>query len=112
MSQPKVTNRARIGCLVVIFFVPLAALILRTGYWMIFKAQWLQEKAQDQWTRMSVVEATRGDITDCNGTVLASSSACYSVVLLPRQLDEYQTLENKKAASEKRTPVDLEALLV
>jgi stage V sporulation protein D (sporulation-specific penicillin-binding protein) len=112
VSQPKVTNRARIGCLVVIFFVPLIALVLRTGYWMLIKAQFLQEKAQDQWTRMSVVEATRGTITDSNGTVLASSSACYSVVLLPRQLEEYQTLENKKAVKEERAAVDLEALLV
>ncbi len=34
------------------------------------------------------------------------------MVLLPRQLDEYQTLENKKATAENRSPVDLEALLV
>jgi len=112
LSQPKVTNRARIGCLVVIFFVPLLLLIVRTGYWMLYKAQWLQEKAQDQWTRMSTVEASRGDIMDANGTVLASSSACYSVVLMPRQLKEYQTLENKAAVREERAAVDLEAELV
>ena len=112
MSQTKVTNRSRIGCLVVIFFVPLVALVLRTGYWMILRAGWLQEKAVEQWTHQSVVEAARGDIVDKNGTVLASSSSCYSVVLLPKSLVSYQTTENRTAQKEGREPVDLENELV
>jgi len=112
LSQPKVTNRARIGCLVVIFLFLLAyvvgALVLR----MLIQGEELRLKAQDQWTRMSTIEASRGNITDVNGNVLASSSACYSVVLMPRQLEEYQIKENKEAAKEERAAVDLEAELV
>lgn len=39
----------------------------------------LQAKAIDQWTRELPIIAKRGNITDCNGTVLASSSGTYSV---------------------------------
>ena len=112
MSQPKVSNRARLLCLMGIFFILIVLLIGVLAYRMLIQGEELQAKALDQWTRMSTIEAARGDITDTNGNVLASSSACYSVVLMPRQLSEAQKQENKLAAREERIPVDLEALLV
>lgn len=85
MAKSGVRSKSRILKLLGIFSFALAMLLIfRVGYWMLFKAEWLQEKATSQWTRERPVSAERGDIIDRNGTVLASSATCDSVLLNPK----------------------------
>ena len=85
MAKSGVRSKSRILKLLGIFSFALAMLLVfRVGYWMLFKAEWLQEKATSQWTRERPVSAERGDIIDRNGTVLASSATCDSVLLNPK----------------------------
>ena len=52
----------------------------------------LQEKAVDQWTRNIPVLAKRGEITDRNGVVLASSIKTYTVFVRPRAVTDLDGL--------------------
>lgn len=102
VSLPKVSSRRRINAIVIGFTVVLAAtLIFRVGYWQVFKADWLKEKAADQWTRERPVAPQRGDILDTNGKLLAQSASCEMVVVNPKQV----------AAAETKKPGDLENVI-
>ncbi|WP_323401439.1 penicillin-binding transpeptidase domain-containing protein, partial [Christensenella sp.] len=61
-------------------------LMSRVGYWSLFKGEWLQEKAQKQWTRDVEVDAKRGTIFDRNLYVLAQSAAADTVALQPEAI--------------------------
>lgn len=78
--------RRRIEVLLIIFSLLVIALIGRVGYWQIFKADWLKQDAQDQWTREIRIFADRGDILDRNGNPLAISTRCYTVSLNPKAI--------------------------
>ena len=52
----------------------------------------LQEKAIDQWTREIPIVASRGDITDCNGVVLATNDDTYSVFVRKRAVEDIEQL--------------------
>ncbi len=95
MSLPKVSSRRRINAIVLGFTVVLCAtLIFRVGYWQIYKADWLKEKAADQWTRERPVSPQRGSILDVNGKMLAQSASSEMVVINPKQV----------AAAEQKSP--------
>lgn len=51
---------------------------------MVVNGEFLREKAIDQWTRELPVKALRGNITDCNGVLLAGSKGTYAVYLRTR----------------------------
>ena len=75
--------KKRILALLTVFSLLVIALIARAGYWQIYKADWLKEMAQDQWSREINIFADRGQIVDRNGYPLAISVRCYTVVLHP-----------------------------
>ncbi len=60
--------------------------------------EFLRAKAIDQWTRELPVKAVRGDITDCNGVLLAGSKGTYGVYVRTRSVTDAksisQTLSN------------------
>ncbi|MGL5381009.1 stage V sporulation protein D [Clostridium sp.] len=58
-----------------------SALILRLGYIMIVKGDEYKDMAEFQWNSKVKVEAKRGDITDRNGVLLATSIDMYRVDL-------------------------------
>ncbi len=99
MAPPKVSSRRRISVIVIAMTtVMLLTLVFRVGYWQIYKADWLKQKAADQWTRELTVEPKRGSILDTYGTVLAQSASSYMVVLRPKEIEDYakkQALKNK-----------------
>ena len=89
MASTDALQRKRLRLLLNLFIVFLAGLvILRLGYWMIIKSQWLKEKARVQWIRELPVEPQRGNIEDRNGNILAASVASNTVVLHPKAIKE------------------------
>lgn len=72
--------------------------IIRMFYVQVIWGEELQIKALDQWTRNIPVLATRGEIVDRNGVVLASSKPTYTVFVRPRSVtnvDEVSSVLSK-----------------
>lgn len=76
---------------VTFIFVFIAA---RLFYVQIIWGRELQEKALDQWTRNVPVLASRGDITDRNGVVLATVKKTYTVFVRPRAVTDVEKVSN------------------
>lgn len=88
MAPPKASSRRRITVIVIAMTaMMLLTLVFRVGYWQIYKADWLKQKAADQWTREMTVEPRRGSILDTNGSVLAQSASSSMVVVRPKEID-------------------------
>lgn len=97
MAPPKVSSRRRITAIVIFLTAVLGlTLVFRVGYWQLFMADWLKEKAADQWTRERPVAPQRGNIMDTNGKLLAQSASSDMVVINPAQVVD---AEKKKAGS-------------
>ena len=84
--------------------------MIRLLYIQVFWGEQLQVKALDQWTRNVPVLAKRGEITDRNGVVLATTKKTYTVFVRPRaviDIDEVSSVLSsifsldKNALSEK-----------
>lgn len=86
MAAPSVLSRKRITAVVGIATIAMLLALFRDGYWQIFRADWLKEKAADQWTRERPVAPQRGSILDTNGKVLAQSASSHMVVVSPQQV--------------------------
>lgn len=87
MSTSRVlVTRKRLLVILIILSVLIILLMSRVGYWSLFKGEWLQEKAQKQWTRDVEVDAKRGAIFDRNMYVLAQSAAADTVALQPEKI--------------------------
>ena len=64
-------------------------LIVRLTYIMIYKSKDYKQLAQDQWNSQETVYAKRGNITDRNGSILATSIDVYRVDLDLNAIDSY-----------------------
>ncbi len=62
--------------------------LIRLLYIQVFWGEELQVKALDQWTRNVPVLAKRGEITDRNGVVLATTKKTYTVFIRPRAVTD------------------------
>ena len=62
--------------------------MIRLLYIQVFWGEQLQVKALDQWTRNVPVLAKRGEITDRNGVVLATTKKTYTVFVRPRAVTD------------------------
>ena len=62
--------------------------LIRLLYIQVFWGEELQVKALDQWTRNVPVLARRGEITDRNGVVLATTKKTYTVFIRPRAVTD------------------------
>lgn len=54
----------------------------------------LQEKAIDQWTREIPVVASRGNIVDCNGVVLAKNDDTYTIFARKKAVKDFEKLSS------------------
>lgn len=63
-------------------------LIARLFYIQVVDGSALSGKAYGQWTRDLPMKANRGDITDRNGVVLASSYTTYTVYVRPNEMED------------------------
>jgi len=69
------------------------ALIVRMSYIVIYKGNEYRELAEGQWSSRVIVEAERGDITDRNGAILATSIDVYRVDLDLKAIEIHEELE-------------------
>lgn len=65
---------------IALFFILIA---VRLFYVQVIKSRWLQAKASEQWYRDLPLKAKRGEITDRNGVVLATSYTSFDVYVRP-----------------------------
>lgn len=64
------------------------AIIIRLFYVQFVKGKWLQAKAQDQWLRELPLNASRGEIKDINGVILATNYSTYDVYVRPSMVED------------------------
>lgn len=64
------------------------AIIIRLAYVQFVKGKWLQAKAQDQWQRELPLNASRGQIIDSNGVILATNYSTYDVYVRPSMVED------------------------
>lgn len=69
------------------------ALIIRMSYIVIYKGSEYKALAESQWNSRVAVEAERGDITDRNGSILATSIDVYRVDLDLKAIEIHEELE-------------------
>lgn len=69
----------RMIALIVLISSIFIALFCRLFYLQVFRAEFLQAKAESQWTRDLPINAERGTIYDTNGVVLAVSYTTYDI---------------------------------
>lgn len=69
------------------------ALIVRMSYIVIYKGSEYRDLAESQWSSRVIVEAERGDITDRNGAILATSIDVYRVDLDLKAIEIHEELE-------------------
>lgn len=83
MKKIKINNKNRNRSLITTSILALVflALIVRISYIVIYKGSEYRELAENQWSSQITVEAERGDITDRNGAILATSIDVYRVDL-------------------------------
>lgn len=72
--------------MVCIVAVMLALLVLRVAYWQIIRGDELS-KAKAQQQGSSIVTASRGDIYDRNGKVLAESATVNTLICNPKDIE-------------------------
>ena len=61
---------------------------VRLFYVQVIKGKWLQAKASEQWYRDLPLNAKRGDITDTNGVVMATSYTTYDLYVRPSMVKD------------------------
>ena len=101
-NTKKNNNNSRERALYVALGVCLIFLILigRLTYIMIYRSKEYKHMAQGQWNSQVTVAADRGDITDRNGSILATSIDVYRVDLDLKAIDIYIKDEENKTTKE------------
>ena len=89
-------RRVAIGFCIVAFMMVL--LMFRVAWLQIVRADELTEKAVDQQTQDTPIEAKRGTIYDRNGKELATSTTCYTLWARPSQIKEDEDGAERPAA--------------
>ena len=84
----------RMIALVVLISSVFIALFCRLFYLQVFKAEFLQAKAESQWTRDLPINAERGTIYDRNGVVLAVSYTTYDIYVRHSNVKDENAVAN------------------
>lgn len=84
-----ITLKRKLLAIILLVVFLFLALISRLFYIQIITGTSLQTLAFDQWTRDLPFKAQRGDITDRNGTVLATSQSSYTLYVRPNDLKDH-----------------------
>lgn len=92
-----VTVRRRIFIALTIGIVLYTALITRLGYVQLVQGPWLQNEANELWSRNIPFEAKRGKILDRNGKVLVTNTSVPSVMVIPAQVKDPKETAKKLA---------------
>ena len=91
----KITNsnlgKRLLGVFLVIAFV-FVAIVVRLIYLQIFASRSITNRALTQWTRDLPLQATRGDITDRNGVVVADTKTAYTLYVRPNSMTDVKSV--------------------
>ena len=71
------------------------AIVIKLGYLQLFKGNWLQAKAIDQWTRELPLNALRGNIVDRNGVKLATNYTTFDIYVRPSMVENASNVAYK-----------------
>lgn len=106
------SNKSRKNLIIILalVFVFMLLLCLRLGWIQIVKGDEYSEKAVEQQTRDTPIEAERGVIYDTNGKELAVSTACYTIWVRPTDIRVGET-KAEINASIKRVTKSLSRIL-
>lgn len=88
MQRTRTHNRKRTFFISSVCIILLFALCFRVGYIMIFKADFLQEKAEDLHSRQRVIKAERGNIYDRNGAAIAVNESVTTISVIHNQITD------------------------
>ncbi len=86
--------------MIVVIALLFGALAVRLGYIQVVQAKELQGKAMSQWTRNLTLTASRGEITDRNGNVLAQSANASTILVAQQQLKSDTIPDSAKRLAE------------
>ena len=78
--------KKRSTAIVLIVVLLLSLLVVRVGYWQIIRGDELSEKAKAQQRSGSAITASRGNIYDRNGKVLAESASVNTLICNPEDI--------------------------
>ncbi len=82
----------RVLIVVVAIITVFIAIFCRLGYLQLVNGKELQVLGASQWLRDLPLSAKRGDILDCNGTLLATSKTTYDIYVRARSVDNPNAL--------------------
>ena len=80
--------KKRTVIMVLVVTAVLAALVVRVAYWQIIRGDELSGKAKAQQQGSSIITASRGNIYDRNGKVLAESASVNTLICNPEDIKE------------------------
>ncbi len=87
-NRTNTQNNYRINILLGLFILLALIIVGRLVYWQIYRSAWLEEKAAGQWTKDIRVQPRRGNIIDCNGSMLAINTNADTITAIPQQIDD------------------------
>ena len=87
----------RIKIIFLLLLIPLFLVVVKVFYIQVFEYKKLNTLANDLWSRNLEIEADRGKILDRNGVVLADNLTTTSLVLVPNQIKEKETVTQELA---------------
>lgn len=96
--RPRLILLALLGCML--------ALVVRAAYLQGFNKDFLQAKGEMRYSRVLEIPATRGRITDRNGTVMAVSTPVRSIWAIPADAQQLAPAQLRQLAALLETDVD------
>ena len=81
-------SRARALVLLIVVTVLAAAIGVRLVWWQVLEREWLAAAALSQLSQQQTLPAERGEITDRNGELLATSVEVQSVFVIPPSIED------------------------
>lgn len=101
MTSTSNNSKKNLIIVIILIFACIMLLCLRLGWIQIVKGSEYSEKAIEQQTRDTPIEAERGVIYDTNGNELAVSVTCYTIWARPTDVRTGKNEEEKNASVEK-----------
>lgn len=86
------TIHERIRFIFIVSVIILIAIIIKVFYIQVFVYDKLSSLAESLWSRELPIKADRGEIVDRNGEVLATNITTVSLVVVPGQIDDPETV--------------------
>lgn len=87
-ERNRLANRKKILVIFLCCFLLMVLLFLRLLYLMVWQSDYYGQKATDLHERERNIKAARGQIVDCNGTVIADNRAVCTISVIHNQIED------------------------